>query len=355
MKRETVFHASFLALFVFAAYQFLVIAEPFLTPILGATVLAIVAFPLHRAIGRLAKRMNANTHAALSTLVVVALVIIPFAGMIWVMLNEADTIVPMIQGSATRMHQWYQLELRPWIDRLIPAIHKLPLASKISTLQVQKGSSMVAAYVIGKISAIGPALAANTLITTLNLIILTFALFFLLRDGEKGVTALRKWLPMTAKDKERILARIEQTVLGVVRGSTLTIIFQLITATIGYLIVGIPAAITLGLLTGLATVIPVAGAAVVWLPTAVYLFLFSAKWKGVVLLIWGGVFVSLSDNILRTYLIGREARIPMFLLFIGLLGGLRVYGLRGLLIGPLLIAVVPVLLDIFETEYLSDR
>jgi predicted PurR-regulated permease PerM len=168
-----------------------------------------------------------------------------------------------------------------------------------------------------------------------------------------ALESLRKWIPMRGLDKDRILHQVENTVLSVVRGSVLTAIFQTFCATLGYMIVGIPAAVTMGLLTGAATIIPVLGTALIWGPIAIYLLFFSSAWKGVFLLIWGIMVVSLADNAVRTYFIGRQAKVSIFWLFIGLLGGLRVYGVRGLLIGPLLVTVIPVLLDIFENQYLS--
>ncbi len=355
MKRETVLNGFFLGLFLLALYQFFVIVEPFLTPILGAMVLAIVAFPIHRVICRWSSRLNPSLQAALSTFSVTTLIVIPFATLVWLLLNESDTIVPLAQETVSHLSTWYQQQVLPWVDRILPLAHRIPFLSRLSSEHLQKASTWMSGVFLGSVSTIGRSLATNTLLTTLNLLVMIFALFFLLRDGKHVVERLKIWLPMQSRDKERILKDIEVTVLGVVRGSVLTALFQMLCATLGYFIVGVPAAVTLGLLTGMASVIPVVGTALVWLPTAIYLLVLSSAWKGVFLLLWGGVVIALMDNLVRTYLIGRNSRAPIFLLFLGLVGGLRVYGLRGLLIGPLLVAILPVLMDIFETQYLSDK
>ena len=355
MKRETVFQGFFLALFVLTLYQFFVIVEPLLTPLLGAVVLAIVSFPIHRALSRMCPRWNASSQAALSTVAIVACIVVPFAALLGLLIKESANIVPLAQETASLLWSWYQTQAQPWLVKMLPLAHRLPLVSQLTGDDLQKAASLLSEGFFGRISAIGRVLAANTLLTVLNLFILVFALFFMLRDGERVLGNLRKWLPMQNRDKERILVRVETTVLGVVRGSVLTVIWQTICATLGYLIVGLPAAVTLGLLTGIAAVIPVIGTALIWAPTAVYLLVLSSAWRGIFLLIWGGVVISLSDNLVRTYFIGRHAKLPIFLLFLGVLGGLRVYGLRGLLLGPLLVAVIPVLLDIFEAQYLSEK
>lgn len=355
MKRETVFSSFFLALFVLAMYQFWVILEPFLTPILGAIVLAIVYFPIHRALSRVITRGGDTLRAAVSTLCIVILIVIPFATLFVLLLNEFDNVVPLAQEVIAHMRDWYHIELQPWVGSLTPMMQRYPLLSRLTPDRLPNLDTFISGSLLGKISSLGQGLAANTLLTSLNLFVMGFALFFLLRDGERMVATLKKSLPLNSHDKERILRKVETTVTGIVRGSVLTALFQTLCATVGYFIVGVPDAVTLGLLTGMASVIPVVGTALIWAPTALYLMFLSAAWKGVFLLVWGGVVIGVMDNFVRSYLIGRQAKLHVFLLFIGLVGGIRVYGLRGLLIGPLLVTVIPILLDIFETEYLSEK
>jgi len=355
MKRDIVIQSFFLGLFLLALYQFFVIIEPFLTPLLGAMVLAIIAFPAHRAVCRLCPRWKPSIQAILSTLLIVTLIVIPFAGLLWLLINESANIVPLAQDTVVQVRDWYHGQAVPWLKDLLPLAHRLPFLSHLTGDQVQKSSTLVAGSLFGSVSSISRVLASNALVTTLNFFVMVFALFFLLRDGEHLLERLKRLLPLKSRDKDRVLHEVETTIVGVVRGSVLTALLQMFCATAGYFIVGIPAAVTLGVLTGLATVIPLVGSALIWLPTAIYLLCFTSAWKGIFLLIWGGVVISFMDNLIRTYLIGRQTHLPVFLLFIGLLGGLSVYGLRGLLIGPLLVAVIPVLLDIFEAEYFSEK
>jgi len=87
-------------------------------------------------------------------------------------------------------------------------------------------------------------------------------------------------------------------------------------------------------------------------PAGLYLFFYVSAWKGIFLLAWGAILVAMLDHVVRTVLIGRHIKLPILLLFFGLLGGISVYGFRGLLIGPLVVSLLPVFLDIFESQYL---
>src|SRR3989338_8559898 len=120
MKREAVFHGLFLSLFVLALYQFFLLIEPFLTPLLGAMVLAIISFPVHRWVCRAIPRRNASLQAFLSTGVIVILIMIPFATLIGLLVNESANIVPLAQESAAQLRNWSQSQLHPWIDRMLP-------------------------------------------------------------------------------------------------------------------------------------------------------------------------------------------------------------------------------------------
>lgn len=355
MKREWLFHGFFLVVFALVLYQFFVILEPFLTPILGAIVLAILSYPVHRKIAGWLPRMSASFKAACSSAVVIGLIVGPFLGLLWLLFNESQRAAPLVQDAARAFQNWHQNRSEAWFAQIQAVVDRLPVTVPVAWDDVQGMATEAATQVFSRISGMGKAVAKNLFLSVFNLAIVMVSLFFLFKDGERLLQTVKRLIPMRGKDKERILEKLKSTVTGIVRGSLLTCIFQMGCATAGYLVVGLPAAITWGMATGVAALIPFVGTALIWLPTGLYFLFLGPVWKGIFLLVWGVVVVGLMDNVVRTVFIGSQTRLPILLLFFGLLGGLRVYGIRGLLIGPLVVAVIPVLMDIFEAQYLQKE
>jgi predicted PurR-regulated permease PerM len=141
-------------------------------------------------------------------------------------------------------------------------------------------------------------------------------------------------------------------VTGVARGAMITSLAQGLAATIGFLILGTPSAFLLGFVSMLLSVIPLLGTALVWGPACVYYFWSGSALKGAFLLVWSIAVTGSIDNFLRPWLIGSRENIPFFWLFFSIVGGLQVFGLFGVLLGPLAIAVLTILLDIYRQAYL---
>jgi predicted PurR-regulated permease PerM len=152
-----------------------------------------------------------------------------------------------------------------------------------------------------------------------------------------------------------VALRVYQTITAVISGALLTAGAQGLLAMIGYLIAGVPLAVFFGVLTGISGMIPVVGAGLIWAPIAVFVFLEDPSW-GIFVAVWGFVLVSLADNFLKPVLIGSQARMPILLVFCAIIGGMNVYGVTGVIIGPILIAVLLAFITIYRDSYLDgDR
>ncbi|HAM36168.1 MAG TPA: hypothetical protein DEB40_02435 [Elusimicrobia bacterium] len=353
----------FLGLFLLVLYHFLRLLAPFSSGLLAATVLAILVEPAHRRLARalarapgpVAPALRANLCACLSTLGVALLIIGPFVLMLWMVLGEAEELLPRIGKLAENLSpmpgggQW------PRLRSLADAFLSLPFVPALGEVDLHEWAARAGSAVFTAITKSGRAVVKNAALFLANTGVTVFALFFIFRDGPAWLERVRRAIPMPEDDKERILSRVGGTVTGIVRAALLTWVYQTVCAVIGFLIIGSPAALTLGLLTGLAAFVPVAGAALVWLPAALFYAFEVALWKGVFLGIWSLVTISLLDNMVRTLLLGAQTRLPIVLLFFGVIGGLLVYGPRGLLLGPIIVAILPVLADIFESEFLGRQ
>jgi predicted PurR-regulated permease PerM len=208
---------------------------------------------------------------------------------------------------------------------------------------------------VGLAAASGAALAKNTLGFLIAFALLVFSLFFMFRDGNRYYDEWNRLLPMPAGSKRRLDDKIHSTIIGVVRGTFITALAQTLVSVVGFIIVGTPALVLLGLASFAATIIPGIGPALIWAPVAIYYLLAGSYFRGIFLILWGVLVTGLIDNVLRPYVVGKRVDMPVFWLFLSILGGLQSFGIAGVLLGPLVITVLGFLLDIYRDVYLTGR
>jgi predicted PurR-regulated permease PerM len=163
--------------------------------------------------------------------------------------------------------------------------------------------------------------------------------FFFLRHGTGWLKALEAALPLEPQHAANLLQIAGRTINAVFRGVVITAMVQAILAGVGFAVAGVPVPVVLGAVTFIAALIPFVGPVAVWLPAAVGLWATGHAVAAIGLFAWGTLVVSLVDNFLRPYLIGRETRLPVLWLFLAILGGLRAFGFLGLLLGPAVLSL----------------
>jgi predicted PurR-regulated permease PerM len=156
---------------------------------------------------------------------------------------------------------------------------------------------------------------------------------------------------MDESHKSKILTRLDQTIRAVVKGMLVTAIVQGLLAGMAYWALDVPFPMGLTALTTVLAPIPFGGTGLVWGPVALYLFWVGASGKALVMLVWGIGVVSMVDQFLRPWLIGQDVQIPVLLLVLSVLGGLALYGLLGLFVGPILISLLMTAVQIYREEY----
>ena len=191
----------------------------------------------------------------------------------------------------------------------------------------------------------------------LKLFICFFVLFYSFRDGKEVLTWLKGMLPLKHRFKEDLFSRTQDVIFATVYGTIIVAIIQGIVATIGFIIFGVPSAILLGLLLTFAALIPLVGTALVWLPTSVIMIIDgyvhadnTIIGKGIGLLLYGALIISLIDNIIKPRIISKEAKLHPVLILIGLFGGLHVLGPIGMVIGPLVFALLVSFIHIYQRD-----
>lgn len=347
MTSDRIGAAFFAALLLFILYQAARMLAPFFGPLLCAIAAAIVCYPVHAWISRRLKGWGASLRALVSLGVIWLFAVVPLTFIIWSTAAEIQAVLPEVKTATHSLIAkvaTFQAQHRDWRDRLPRRI-----AERLDAGSMNLGEKLANASeaFLGFLAEGAAGLARNVLDFVFDLLLFLLALFFLLRDGPDMVRQLQDVLPLSAALKGRLAERTKDTVEGVVRGAVIVGLAQGFAAMVGFFIVGARAAVLLGCLTAVASLVPAVGTALVWVPVSLAYLVTGSIWKGVFLIAWG-LMIGVLDNVVRPAAVGSKADIPFLWLTFSLLGGLQVFGLKGLLLGPLIFAILPILLDIFK-------
>jgi predicted PurR-regulated permease PerM len=194
-------------------------------------------------------------------------------------------------------------------------------------------------------------LLKNAFLLVTDFFLMLFALFFLFKDGKQWLACLQDVIPLETSHKQRIVDRMDQTVRAVVKGIGVTAIVQGLLAGLAYVALGVPFPVVLTAVTVILAPLPFGGTALVWGPIVLYFFSVGPFWKALAMLGWGIGVVSMIDQFLRPWLIGQAVQIPVLFLVFSVLGGLALYGLIGLFVGPVLVSLLMTSIQIYREDY----
>jgi predicted PurR-regulated permease PerM len=328
-------HKAFLLLLAAVTLAFFWLILPFFGAVFWAVILAIVFRPLQRFLeARLGRRRNLA--AALSVLACILLAILPVTIIAVSLIGEIAALVQRAQEARI---------LSP--EALGGLVERLPRWAQrgIAQLGVTDAASLQE-QAAGAFAAAGQVLAAqalyvgqNTLRFLVSLGIMLYVLFFLFRDGPRIGWSIRRALPFTPEVSEALLARFAEVVRATIRGNLIIAIIQGAIGGVTFWILGIPGALLWGTVMVFLSLLPAVGAALVWAPWAAYLLLSGELVGGLVLVAVGVGVIGLIDNLLRPPLVGKETRLPDYLILVSTLGGLALFGINGFVIGPLIAAL----------------
>ena len=350
VSREQHFAAFFFAVFLFLLYQLYLFLSPFFAPLLWAGILALTFYPLTSWLTRV---FGGRRGVAAFTLVlaVTVLVILPSFLLGSLLVREATGAYRRVQ-QAVQQGEVVQLVDQIRASRLGGLwLRSTPLFEQFSidlSDLLLRATNWLSTQIVHQATG----LARNVLVTVAYFVLMLVALFFFFRDGEAMSAGVRDLLPMEREHKEAIFARLYTTLSAVVQSMLLTAVAQGVLAGLGYWLIGkLQFSVFLGFVTGLASFMPVAGPAIIWLGVAVYLVLTEHVARAVMLAVWGVLLVSTADNWIKPLFIGGRANLPTFLLLISILGGLSVYGFLGVFLGPVVLAMFFAFVDIYREDY----
>jgi predicted PurR-regulated permease PerM len=244
---------------------------------------------------------------------------------------------------------------KPWVQEVmrwwsVVSFRLLDFEIDWKEMLVQ-GAQASSSFLVSQVAGV----AQNVLVFAVNSTITLFTLFFFLRDGADFCARLRRLLPMDYERQQRLFQNIVNAITAVVHGCLLVAIIQGLLAGLAYWLCGVPYAVLWGVVTAFAALLPVGGTTLVSIPVSLYLFLHGENLKGILLLAWCLGVVVMIDNILKPLFIGTRIKMPLFFLFFGILGGLAMFGALGLILGPVVFALLAALLDLYIEEYGSAK
>ena len=320
------------------------ILQPFIGPILWSVLLAFLLFPVIRALRRvLGNRQTAA--ASVLTFGMVLVIIGPVTLLGVAFTRQAAELFSRMQSGQVTMIRPSDLLRVPIVDRLMQWAESV---APISAEQVEQWFVNAAKGLLAAVVAGSGAFVVEALGTVLNLVVMLFLLFFFLRDGEVMVRKARALIPMEPERQEHLVAHLAAVTRAVVLGSLVTALVQGTLVGLAFVLVGLPSPVVFGALAAVASLVPFVGSALVWVPAAGVLA-YQGRWGAALFMaLWGGIAVSSADNFIRPLFISGRARITTLPVFLGLAGGVNAFGPIGLVLGPVIVALVLALLRFAE-------
>ncbi|MBA3608065.1 MAG: AI-2E family transporter [Verrucomicrobiota bacterium] len=342
------FRAAFVLLLVLTVtVLFLAVVWPFLKPLLLGALLAGLFHPFYRWMVR-QMRGRESLAAALTLILLFFLVAGPISAFIGVVVQQAIGIsndaIPWVKehlGSATAFNA------HDWLVQRFPSL----AAYVPQQEQMMDGAAKVAKATGAFLVAGATQITAGTATFLLNLFVLLYAMFFFMRDGRDILEKIFYYIPLDHEDEVRLLERLTSVTRATIKGTLVIGIIQGALAGLGFWAAGLDGAAFWGTVMAVLSVVPGIGAALVWVPAVIYLFIVGKTLSALLLLAWCAAIVGTVDNILRPRLVGKDAKMPDLLILVGTLGGLFLFGPIGFIIGPLVCGLFLTVWDIYGTTF----
>lgn len=326
---------SLLALVLVATALFALILWPFFGAVCWAVFIAIVFWPLHQRFLR--GSHNKRNMAALASLTVVLLIVIlPMSMLAASITQEASVLVEKMRSGEIQFSRYFQQALNAlpeWARNMLTrfGVGDLSLLQqKVMAILGNSGQALTTRAVgIGQV----------TLDFIVAFFVMLYVLFFLFRDGEQLSQSIARAIPLHPQHTRRLLTQFATVVRATVKGNIVVALIQGALGALAFMVLGLPGAVLWGAMMALLSLLPAVGAAMVWAPVAIYFFFTGEVVKGLGLVAWGTLVIGLVDNFLRPILVGKDTRMPDYLVLVATLGGIVVFGLNGFVIGPVIAAV----------------
>jgi predicted PurR-regulated permease PerM len=335
LKNPELEFKSLLFLVLAASALFVLIIWPFFGAVCWAVFIAIVFWPMHQRFLR-GSHNRRNMAAAASLTVILIIVILPLAMLAGSITQEASVLVARVRSGELQISSYFQrmMEALPaWMRGMLErfGMGDLQLLQQKLLGIVGTSGQVVTSRVVG--------IGQVTLDFLVAFFTMLYMLFFLFRDGDRLSQSIARSIPLHPQHTRRLLTQFATVVRATVKGNIVVALVQGALGAIAFAVLGLPGAILWGAVMALLSLLPAVGAVLVWAPVAAFYFFNGQLLQGVGLTVWGAFVIGLVDNLLRPMLVGKDTRMPDYLVLVATLGGIVVFGLNGFVIGPVIAAV----------------
>jgi predicted PurR-regulated permease PerM len=333
----------FLGFVIAVSLAFGWVISPFYGAILWGVVIAITFAPFNRWLEKAMPRRQ-NSTALITLVAIIALVIVPS---ILIAISLTAEVIALYESVRTnefdfaRIVNDVQKRLPPWAEA---ALNRVGWTDADAIAQrISEFASTVLRFLAQ--SALGFSQSAFAFVGALG--VMLYLTFFLLRDGDKLALRIGSRIPMSLDIKLALTEKFATVIRATIKGSVVVAIVQGVIGGLVFALLGIHAALLGGVVMGMFSLIPAVGTGLVWVPVAIYLLATGAIWQGAVLIFCGIFVIGMVDNVLRPILVGKETRMPDYVVLISTLGGLSIFGINGLILGPAIAALFMAAWDIY--------
>jgi len=325
--------ASIVLMSVLVVLTFLII-RPILASTVFALILAFIFYPVYK---KLRIKVKSNNLAALIvTAFILIIIIVPLI-----------FLTPLLVKQTFEVYKYIQNEnLVDAVQKIFPSVFTTQEISKDIAIAIHNFTSNIASDFLNNFSQI----LLNSPIILLHLLLILFVFFFGLRDGDKLISYIQSLSPLSKESEKKVFQQFKDITNSVIFGQIVVGIIQGIVTGIALFIFKIPNALVLTLLATLAGVLPIIGPALVWVPVDIYLFLSGRIGAGIGLLIYGLFIISWVDALIRPLIVSKKTKINSAIVLVSMIGGLFVFGILGLILGPLIIAYLILILEAYRNK-----
>ncbi len=341
MEYRRVQQVWFLILLGAVTVAFLWLTLDFIQPVFWAAVLAVIFNPLQRQLESVFR--GHKTQAALAgTILILVVVFVPLLLIGIAVSQEALGLYDRIQRG--------EVNFEAILTRIDPILRDVTGRIGIDPGLIEQRIYEVAGAAAKLIATQAVVVGQNLLTVVAKAALMLYLLFFFLRDGDYLLSVLGDAIPMGDQRQRTLFNRFASVTRATLKGTLLVGLVQGALGGLLFAILGLRAPVFWGVIMTMLSMLPLAGPAIVWAPAAIYLMATGAVTKGIILLVGGVVVVGMADNIIRPLVVGREARMPDYIVLLSTLGGLSVLGVAGFVAGPVLAALFLSVWDMFARE-----
>lgn len=323
----------FLSLLALVTVLFFGLIKDFFLAILWAVALAIAFFDLFEGI-RLRSGNRSNFAAVATIALVILFVVLPLAAITASLVSQVSTFVETLDPKDINWRPYYE-QLRAYL----PNIEERLTAFGIDPDQIRQHLTDLGVNLGNHIANSALGISQNIASLSVQVVMMLYLLFFFLRDGRAMTRKILRCIPIGDECERHLLDRFATVARATLKGTLVVAAIQGTLGGIAFWVLGIPAALIWGVIMALLSLLPVGGSGIVWAPTAAILIIQGNYASGIALILIGTLFIGLIDNLLRPLIVGRDTKMPDYLVLMSTLGGIAWVGLSGFVVGPIIAAL----------------